>query len=182
MVMVWDRVRNGPQRIGRARWASRSAARSSKLISSMIEQADRQHGRARRASWLVSWPSSPATRPATRPCSPGELAHVTAELAGDSTGNTAVLARVAAELTGRSVSAFEVLTEISWYVFVKIQEPVGYPTSWRTVDVSSPVSFAGEAVAKLIMGIPRRLRWVTFVVHREAWRHSRVWGKPSLSI
>ncbi|KAH0858869.1 hypothetical protein HID58_087130 [Brassica napus] len=169
MVMGWDRVRNGPQRIGRARWACRSAARSSKPrmllkmhgygmgrgsewstenwsrslgepISSTIEQADRQHGRARRASWPVSRPSSPATRPATRPCSPGELP------------------RVAAELTGRSVSAFEVLTEIS------------------------PVSFAGEAVAKLIMGIPRPLRWVTFVVRREAWRHSRVWGKPSLSI
>ncbi|KAF3509574.1 hypothetical protein F2Q69_00007077 [Brassica cretica] len=44
----------------------------------------------------------------------------------------------------------------SWYVFVKIQEPAGYPMSWRTVDLSRPVSFAGEAVAKLIMGVPRR--------------------------
>ncbi|KAF2583226.1 hypothetical protein F2Q68_00004437 [Brassica cretica] len=51
----------------------------------------------------------------------------------------------------------------SRYVFVNIQEPVGYPTSWRTVDVSRPVSFAGEVVAKLIMGIPRRFRWVTFL-------------------
>uniref|UniRef100_A0A0D3BGC2 Uncharacterized protein n=1 Tax=Brassica oleracea var. oleracea TaxID=109376 RepID=A0A0D3BGC2_BRAOL len=49
----------------------------------------------------------------------------------------------------------------SRYVFVKIQEPVGYPTSWRTMDVSRPVSFAGEAVAKHIMGIPRRFCWVT---------------------
>ncbi|KAG2255422.1 hypothetical protein Bca52824_074716 [Brassica carinata] len=49
----------------------------------------------------------------------------------------------------------------SRYVFVKIQDPVGYPTSWRIVDVSRPVSFAGEAVAKLIMGIPRRFRNVT---------------------
>ncbi|KAG5393567.1 hypothetical protein IGI04_023530 [Brassica rapa subsp. trilocularis] len=64
----------------------------------------------------------------------------------------------------------------SRYVFVKIQEPVGYPTSWRTVDVSRPVSYAGEAVAKLIMGVPRRFRWVTFLVSREALRHSRVWG------
>ncbi|KAL0789605.1 hypothetical protein Bca101_005851 [Brassica carinata] len=48
----------------------------------------------------------------------------------------------------------------SRYVFVKIQEPVGYPMSCRTVDVSRPVSFAGEAVAKLIMGIPWRFRWV----------------------
>ncbi|KAF3542571.1 hypothetical protein DY000_02006502 [Brassica cretica] len=52
----------------------------------------------------------------------------------------------------------------SRYVFVKIQEPVGYPMSWRTV------------VAKLIMGIPRRFRWVTFLMSREALRHSRVWG------
>ncbi|KAF2570015.1 hypothetical protein F2Q70_00002739 [Brassica cretica] len=49
------------------------------------------------------------------------------------------------------------------YVFVKIQEPVGYPTSWRT-DVSHLVSFAGEAVAKLIMGVPRRFRWVNFLL------------------
>ncbi|KAF3580423.1 hypothetical protein DY000_02030819 [Brassica cretica] len=45
-----------------------------------------------------------------------------------------------------------------------------------TVDVSRPVSFAGEAVAKLVVGIPRRFRWVTFLVSREALRHSRVWG------
>ncbi|KAF3564197.1 hypothetical protein DY000_02015825 [Brassica cretica] len=45
-----------------------------------------------------------------------------------------------------------------------------------TVDVSRPVSFAGEAVAKLVMGIPRRFRWVTFLVSREALRHSHVWG------
>ncbi|KAF3602098.1 hypothetical protein F2Q69_00036368 [Brassica cretica] len=67
----------------------------------------------------------------------------------------------------------------SWnsrYVFVKIQETVGYPTSWRTVDVSRLVSFAGEAVAKLIMGVPRRFRWVTFLMIREALRHSRVCG------
>ncbi|KAF3531420.1 hypothetical protein DY000_02039529 [Brassica cretica] len=60
----------------------------------------------------------------------------------------------------------------SRYVFVKIHEPVGYPTSWRTMDVSRPVSFAGEAVAKLIMGIPRRFRWVTFLVSREALRNA----------
>ncbi|KAF3593360.1 hypothetical protein DY000_02020580 [Brassica cretica] len=69
----------------------------------------------------------------------------------------------------------------SRYVFVKIQEPVGYPTSWRTVDVSRPVSFAGEAVAKLIMGIPWRFLWVTFLVSREALRHSSVWGNVTRS-
>ncbi|KAH0868011.1 hypothetical protein HID58_075033 [Brassica napus] len=74
MVMGWDRVRNGPWRIGRARRASRSVARS----------------------------SSPASRPATRLCSPGELARVTAELAGESTGNTAVLAGRAGSCCGRA--------------------------------------------------------------------------------
>ncbi|KAL0749592.1 hypothetical protein Bca101_031595 [Brassica carinata] len=69
----------------------------------------------------------------------------------------------------------------SRYVFVKIQEPVGHHTSWRTVDVFRPVSFAGEAVAKLIMVIPRRFRWVTFLVSREALRHSRVWGNVARS-
>ncbi|KAH0884267.1 hypothetical protein HID58_060363 [Brassica napus] len=65
-------------------------------------RGDRQHGRARRASWLVSRPSLPASRPATRSCSPGELARVTAELAGESTGNTAVLAGRAGPCRGRA--------------------------------------------------------------------------------
>ncbi|KAH0899297.1 hypothetical protein HID58_048865 [Brassica napus] len=62
----------------------------------------RQHGRARRASWIVSRLSSPASRPATRSCSPGGLACVTAELAGESTGNTAVLAGRAGSCRGRA--------------------------------------------------------------------------------
>ncbi|KAF3565190.1 hypothetical protein DY000_02014982 [Brassica cretica] len=62
----------------------------------------------------------------------------------------------------------------SRYVLMKIQELVGYPTSWRTVDVSRPVSFAGEVVVKLIMGIPRRFLWV-------ALRHSRVWRNAERS-
>uniref|UniRef100_A0A0D2ZQR4 Uncharacterized protein n=1 Tax=Brassica oleracea var. oleracea TaxID=109376 RepID=A0A0D2ZQR4_BRAOL len=70
----------------------------------------------------------------------------------------------------------------SRYLFVKIQEPVGYPTSWPTVYVSRLVSFAEEEVAKLIMGIPRRFRWVTFLVSREALRHSRVWGNAVRSL
>ncbi|KAH0859663.1 hypothetical protein HID58_087924 [Brassica napus] len=65
-------------------------------------RVDRQHGRARRASWLVSRPSSPASRPATRSCSPGELARVAAELAGESTGNTVVLAGRAGSCRARA--------------------------------------------------------------------------------
>ena len=50
-------------------------------------------------------------------------------------------------------------------------------------DVSLPVPFAREGVAKLVMGIPRWFRWVTFLVSREAMRHSRVWGsRPFFSI
>ncbi|KAH0893239.1 hypothetical protein HID58_055668 [Brassica napus] len=116
MVMGWDRVRNGPQRIGRGRWASRSAARSSEPTGNTAmlagragpchgqarRRVDRQRGRARRASWPVSRLNSPATRLATGPCSPGELARITAELAGDSTGNAAVLAGRAGPCRGRA--------------------------------------------------------------------------------
>ncbi|KAH0879831.1 hypothetical protein HID58_067225, partial [Brassica napus] len=66
------------------------------------EAADRQHGSAHRASWLMSWPRLPASRPATRSCSPGELARVVAELAGESTGNTVVLAGRAGSCRGRA--------------------------------------------------------------------------------
>ncbi|KAF3496559.1 hypothetical protein DY000_02053081 [Brassica cretica] len=43
-------------------------------------------------------------------------------------------------------------------------------------NMSCPVSFAEEAVSKLIMGVPRRFRWVTFLVSEEALRHNRVSG------
>ncbi|KAH0874825.1 LOW QUALITY PROTEIN: hypothetical protein HID58_072187 [Brassica napus] len=69
--------------------------------SSPASRPATRHGRARRASLFVSRPSSPASRPATRSCSPGELARVTAELAGDLTGNTAVLAGRAGSCHGR---------------------------------------------------------------------------------
>ncbi|KAH0859551.1 hypothetical protein HID58_087812 [Brassica napus] len=74
-------------------WSTKNWPRSpGEPIRGTIERADRQHGRARRASWPVSRPSSPVSRPVSRPCSPGELARVTVELAGESTGDTAVLA------------------------------------------------------------------------------------------
>ncbi|KAF3549587.1 hypothetical protein DY000_02008040 [Brassica cretica] len=63
---------------------------------------DRKQNRAHRATWPVSRPSSPVSRPARRPCSPGELARVTAELAGDSTGNEAVLTGRAGPCRGRA--------------------------------------------------------------------------------
>ncbi|KAF2597357.1 hypothetical protein F2Q68_00011235 [Brassica cretica] len=79
------------------------ARRASWLVSRPARRrVDRQHGRARRTSWLVLRPSSPASRPATRSCSPGELARVVAELAGESTGNTVVLAGRADACRGRA--------------------------------------------------------------------------------
>ncbi|KAH0859046.1 hypothetical protein HID58_087307 [Brassica napus] len=67
-----------------ARVTAELAGESTGNTAVLAGRAGPCHGRARRASWPVSRPSSPATRPATRPCSPGELARVTAELAGRS--------------------------------------------------------------------------------------------------
>ncbi|KAF3532903.1 hypothetical protein DY000_02040724 [Brassica cretica] len=75
--------------------------------------------------------------------------------------------------TWRTLMAIQVLGELRG---VSVEEPVGYPTSCRTIDASRLVSFAAEAVAKLIMGVPRLFRWVTFLVSNEALHHSRVWG------
>ncbi|KAH0894773.1 hypothetical protein HID58_057202, partial [Brassica napus] len=92
---------------GRAlRQADRQHGRARRRADRQHDRArrrgDRQHGRARRASWLVSRPSSPASQPATRSCSPGELAHVAAELTGESTGNMVVLAGQAGSSHGSS--------------------------------------------------------------------------------
>ncbi|KAL0796544.1 hypothetical protein Bca101_067921 [Brassica carinata] len=76
----------------------------------------------------------------------------------------------------RSNSSFE----NNWsgrYVFMKIQEPIHYPTFWRTGDVSRPVSFLGEAVAKKILMIPRRFREIRFLMSKEVVCHSHLWGK-----
>ncbi|KAF3560839.1 hypothetical protein DY000_02014581 [Brassica cretica] len=48
------------------------------------------------------------------PCSPGELACVTAELAGDSTGKTAVLAGRAGSSRGRACWAIHFGCSFSW--------------------------------------------------------------------
>ncbi|KAH0854000.1 LOW QUALITY PROTEIN: hypothetical protein HID58_092690 [Brassica napus] len=60
-----------------------------RVLAALAGRADSCRGRARR-------------RPATRPCSPGELARVAAELAGESTGNTAVLAGRPSSCRGRA--------------------------------------------------------------------------------
>ena len=44
-------------------------------------------------------------------------------------------------------------------------------------DVARPVSFIGEVVAKLVLGVPQWFRWVNFLMSKEALRHSRVWGE-----
>ncbi|KAG2271609.1 hypothetical protein Bca52824_066164 [Brassica carinata] len=62
----------------------------------------------------------------------------------------------------------------SRYVFMKIQEPFHYPTFWRTVDVSRPVSFLGETVAKKMLAIPRRFRGVHFLMSKAVLRQSNI--------
>ncbi|KAF2559579.1 hypothetical protein F2Q68_00017785 [Brassica cretica] len=57
---------------------------------------------------------SPASRPATRSCSPGELARVAAELAGESTGNTVGLAGRAGSCHGRARRAIRFGYLFSW--------------------------------------------------------------------
>ncbi|KAH0858860.1 hypothetical protein HID58_087121, partial [Brassica napus] len=81
------------------------AGRAGSCRSRVRRRVDRRHGRARRASWLVSRPSLPVSRPATGSCSPGELARVPAELAGELTGNTVVLAVRAGSCHGRARQA-----------------------------------------------------------------------------
>ncbi|KAF3507806.1 hypothetical protein F2Q69_00007409 [Brassica cretica] len=63
------------------------------------------------------------------------------------------------------------------YLFVKIPGSSPYPSFWRIVDVAHPVSFIGEVVVKLVLGVPQRFQWVNFLMSKEALRHSRVWGE-----
>ncbi|KAF3492603.1 hypothetical protein DY000_02052877 [Brassica cretica] len=78
---------------------------------------------------------------------------------------------------------FDLVTALLWSRNLRgVSEEIVPLGMVGTVDVSRPVSFAGEAVAKLVMGIPRRFRWVTFLVRREALRHSRVWGNAVRSL
>ncbi|KAF3585889.1 hypothetical protein F2Q69_00030632 [Brassica cretica] len=63
------------------------------------------------------------------------------------------------------------------YLFLKIPGSSPYPSFWRTVDVARPMSFIGEVLTKLVLGVPQRFRWVNFLMSKEALRHSRVWGE-----
>ncbi|KAF3500437.1 hypothetical protein F2Q69_00042864 [Brassica cretica] len=67
------------------------AGRADSFHSRAHQRPNRQHGRARRTSWVVS-----------RLNSPGDLGRVTAELAGESTGDTVVLTGRAGSCRGRS--------------------------------------------------------------------------------
>ncbi|KAF3499119.1 hypothetical protein F2Q69_00042925 [Brassica cretica] len=98
---------------------------------------DRQHGCARRASCLVS-----------RRCSPGELACVMAELVGDSTGNTAMLAGRAGSCRGRACRA-------SW--------SVSRPSSPATRSVTRPCS-PGELARVAAKLAGRSISAVRFLV------------------
>ncbi|KAL0899142.1 hypothetical protein Bca101_083103 [Brassica carinata] len=65
------------------------------------------------------------------------------------------------------------------YMFMKVNGATGYTLFWRSIDVASPVSFARAASAKLAMEIPKRFRWIPFLVNQATLSHSRVWGEIS---
>ncbi|KAL0886328.1 hypothetical protein Bca101_010311 [Brassica carinata] len=65
------------------------------------------------------------------------------------------------------------------YVFMKVNVATGYPLFWRSIDVVRHVSFAGEASVKLAMEIPKRFRWIPFLVNQATLSHSRVWDEIS---
>ncbi|KAF2560965.1 hypothetical protein F2Q70_00017874 [Brassica cretica] len=68
------------------------------------------------------------------------------------------------------------------YLFVKIPGSSPYPSFWRIMDVAHPVSFIGEVVAKVVLGVPQRFRWVNFLMSKEALRYSRNVARLSVSI
>ncbi|KAF3545522.1 hypothetical protein DY000_02007601 [Brassica cretica] len=59
------------------------------------------------------------------------------------------------------------------YLFVKIPGPSPYPSFWRTVDVSRPMSLIGKVVVKFVLEVLQRFRWVNFLMSKEALRHNR---------
>lgn len=89
---------------------------------------------------------------------------------------------------------------------MKTSRASGYPLFWRSMgkflftdlpmhdvdhsyviyvfvlDVSRPLSFVGEELVKLALEIPRRFRWVGFLLSLEALRHSCIWGKLFIPI
>ncbi|KAL0875977.1 hypothetical protein Bca101_025682 [Brassica carinata] len=68
--------------------------------------------------------------------------------------NEVAVSEVLGEFHGFYIGVHEDL--YLYYFAPLIPELLSYPTFWRTVDVSHPVSFSREAVAKLAMEIPRR--------------------------
>ncbi|KAL0854258.1 hypothetical protein Bca101_059410 [Brassica carinata] len=99
------------------------------------------------------------------------------------TWRTLMAIQVLGEFHGFSIGVHEVLGNYpfgdDWgkrYVFAKIPGLFSYPTFWRTVDVSLPASFSGEAEVKLAIEIPLCFLGVAFLTSKEALCHSHVWG------
>ncbi|KAG2267180.1 hypothetical protein Bca52824_074259 [Brassica carinata] len=115
---------------------------------------------------------------------PSKLTHLT--------WRTLMAIQVLGELHGFYVGVHEIL--YSYYFsplankegFYHLRPRYGAPLveepSRGVRDVSRLVSFAREAVAKLIMGAPRRFRWVTFLMSRTAFRHSRNVARLPVSV
>ncbi|KAL0847185.1 hypothetical protein Bca101_020431 [Brassica carinata] len=96
---------------------------------------------------------------------------------------TLMAIQVLGELRGFHIGVHEVLYSYCFaplankpeFYFLRARD--GAPlVGERSRDVSRPVSFAGEAVAKLVNEIPLQFRWVSFLVSKEALRHSHIWA------
>ncbi|KAL0749485.1 hypothetical protein Bca101_031488 [Brassica carinata] len=82
---------------------------------------------------------------------------------------------IVAEVTSFFGFGHSQLTPLTWRTLMAIQVLGGISWLCRW-NVARPVSFIGEVVAKLVLGVPQWFRWVNFLMSKEALRHSRVWG------
>ncbi|KAF3521671.1 hypothetical protein F2Q69_00048434 [Brassica cretica] len=107
------------------------------------------------------------------------------------TWRTLMAIQVLGELHGFVVGVHEIL--YSYYFAPLVSKPgfyhlrsrdgsSPYPSFWRIMDVARPVSFIGEVVVKLLLGVPQRFLWVNFLMSKEALRHSRNVARLSVSI
>ncbi|CAG7863768.1 unnamed protein product, partial [Brassica rapa] len=91
--------------------------------------------------------------------------------------------QVLGELHGLETGIHEVLYSYRfapWRIvpgFYHLQPRDGAPLVEEPRNVSRPVSFLGEVVAKKMLMIPRRFRGVHVLMSKEVMRHSCLWGK-----
>ncbi|KAL0802517.1 hypothetical protein Bca101_057693 [Brassica carinata] len=107
-----------------------------------------------------------------------------------STWRTLIAIQVLGELQGIPFGISEVQYSYSlvplkdkksfYQIWSRDGEPIVNEPHRGVRDVARPVSFAGEALVKLAMEIPKRFRWIPFLVNQATLsHHSRVWGEIS---